>query len=54
MRQERWFELIKDYDCVIDYYQGRADVVVNALSCRNKTLEKGLITWNSNEVVELQ
>jgi hypothetical protein len=54
MRQERWFELIKDYDCVIDYYQGRADVVVNALSCRNKMLEKGLITWNSNEVVELQ
>ena len=25
-------ELIKDYDCVIDYYSGKANVVANALS----------------------
>ena len=25
-------ELIKDYDCVIDYHQGKANVVADALS----------------------
>ena len=25
-------ELIKDYDCVIDYHPGKANVVANALS----------------------
>ena len=28
-------ELIKDYDCVIDYHSGKANVVVDALS-RNR------------------
>ena len=28
----RWMELIKDYDCVIDYHPGKANVVVDALS----------------------
>ena len=32
LRQHRWMELIKDYDCVIDYYFGKANVVVDALS----------------------
>ena len=31
-RQRRWMELIKDYDCVIDYHQGKANIVVDALS----------------------
>ena len=31
-RQRRWMELIKDYDCVIDYHLGKANVVVDALS----------------------
>ena len=30
--QRRWMELIKDYDCVIDYHQGKANVVADALS----------------------
>ena len=30
--QRRWMELIKDYDCVIDYHPGKANVVVDALS----------------------
>ena len=25
LRQRRWMELIKDYDCVIDYYPGKAN-----------------------------
>ena len=32
MRQRRWVELIKDYDCVIDYHPGKANVVADALS----------------------
>ena len=32
LRQQRWMELIKDYDCVIDYHPGKANVVVDALS----------------------
>ena len=32
LRQRRWMELIKDYDCVIDYHLGKANVVVDALS----------------------
>ena len=32
MRQRRWLELLKDYDCTIDYHPGRANVVIDALS----------------------
>ena len=32
LRQRRWMELIKDYDCMIDYHPGKANVVANALS----------------------
>ena len=32
LRQRRWLELLEDYDCIIDYYPGKANVVANALS----------------------
>ena len=32
LRQHRWMELIKDYNCVIDYHPGKANVVDDALS----------------------
>ena len=32
LRQRRWMELIKDYDCVIDYHLGKANVVVDTMS----------------------
>ncbi|KAI5338173.1 hypothetical protein L3X38_017444 [Prunus dulcis] len=32
LRQRRWLEWIKDYDCTIEHHPGRANVVVNALS----------------------
>ena len=34
LRQERWLELIKDYDCTIEYHPGKANVVTDALSSR--------------------
>ncbi|GER51815.1 polyprotein [Striga asiatica] len=32
MRQRRWLELVKDYDCTIQYHPGKANVVADALS----------------------
>ena len=32
LRQRRWMELIKDYDCVIDYHPWKPNVVADALS----------------------
>ena len=32
MRQGRWIELLKDYDCTIEYHPGKANVVADALS----------------------
>ena len=37
LRQRRWMELIEDYDCVIDYHPGKANVVADALS--RKTIQ---------------
>ena len=34
MRQRRWLELIKDYDCTIEYHLGKANVIADALSRR--------------------
>ena len=32
LRQRRWLELFKDYDCIIDYHPGKANKVADALS----------------------
>ena len=32
MRQSRWLDVIKDYDCEILYYPGKANAVADALS----------------------
>ncbi|KAA3477761.1 CCHC-type integrase [Gossypium australe] len=32
LRQRRWLELLKDYDLIIGYHLGKANVVANALS----------------------
>ena len=32
LRQRRWLELLKDYDCIIDYHPGKENVVADALS----------------------
>ena len=32
LRQRRWLEFLKDYDYIIDYHLGKANVVANALS----------------------
>ncbi|GKB50672.1 putative reverse transcriptase domain-containing protein [Tanacetum coccineum] len=36
MRQRRWLELLSDYDCEIRYHPGKANVVANALSQKER------------------
>ncbi|GJR83866.1 putative reverse transcriptase domain-containing protein [Tanacetum coccineum] len=36
MRQRRWIELLSDYDCLIRYHLGKANVVADALSKKDK------------------
>ncbi|GJW53536.1 putative reverse transcriptase domain-containing protein [Tanacetum coccineum] len=36
MRQHRWLELLADYDCEIRYYLGKANVVADALSWKER------------------
>nr|GEX59002.1 putative reverse transcriptase domain-containing protein [Tanacetum cinerariifolium] len=36
MRQRRWLELLSDYDCEIRYHSGKANMVVDALSHKER------------------
>nr|GFC42399.1 putative reverse transcriptase domain-containing protein [Tanacetum cinerariifolium] len=36
MRQCRWLELLSDYDCDIHYHPGKANVIVDALSRKER------------------
>ncbi|GKE17806.1 putative reverse transcriptase domain-containing protein [Tanacetum coccineum] len=36
MRQHRWLELLSDYDCDIRYHPGKVNVVVDALSRKER------------------
>ncbi|GKA44588.1 putative reverse transcriptase domain-containing protein [Tanacetum coccineum] len=40
MRQHRWLELFSDYDCKICYHPGKANVVADALSRKEKVKPK--------------
>nr|GFC31654.1 reverse transcriptase domain-containing protein [Tanacetum cinerariifolium] len=37
MRQRRWLELLSDYDCDIRYHPGKANVVAEALSRKERS-----------------
>jgi hypothetical protein len=70
LRQQRWLELIKDYDLGINYHAGKANVVADALSRRShlnmlatrellpefyKEFEKLNLGWvSNNEVITIE
>jgi len=51
MRQRRWIKLINDFDCVIDYLSGKANVVTNALSCKNKVVMEMIEKEDKRELI---
>ena len=53
MRHRRWIELIKDYNCILDYHPGKANVVADALSRKNKAFIGGLLVRGDRELLEL-
>ncbi|GJW66069.1 putative reverse transcriptase domain-containing protein [Tanacetum coccineum] len=46
MRQHRWIELFSDYDCKIRYHPGKANVVVDALSRKERLKPKRVRAMN--------
>jgi hypothetical protein len=58
LRQRQWLELIKDYDLGINYHLGKANVVADALSCKqycNATLARTMQPepWREIEYLSL-
>ena len=54
MRQRRWLELVKDYNCVIDYHPEKANLVADALSRKYAGFSANLITKQSKLLEDLQ
>ncbi|GJZ96218.1 putative reverse transcriptase domain-containing protein, partial [Tanacetum coccineum] len=46
MRQRRWIELFSDYDCEIRYHPGKANVVVDSLSMKERVKPKRVRAMN--------
>jgi hypothetical protein len=46
--------LIKDYDCVIDYHPDKANVVVDALSRKGKTIMNDMDIKEQGSIMELK
>ena len=54
LRQRRWMELIKDYDCTIDYHPGKANRVADALSRKAMERSAGMTCQTVRSFVELR
>ena len=54
MRQRRWIELIKDYECTIEYHPGKANMVADALSRRPMSSISHLRAVHLPRLIELR
>ena len=54
MRQRRWIELIKDYECTIEYHSGKENVVADALSRRPMSSISHLRAVHLPRLIELR
>jgi hypothetical protein len=54
LQQRRCVKLIKDYDCVIDYHPGKANVVADALSRKGKTIMNDMEVKEQGSIMELK
>ncbi|KAL2236318.1 UNVERIFIED_CONTAM: Retrovirus-related Pol polyprotein from transposon opus [Sesamum indicum] len=54
LRQKRWIELLKDYDCTIDFHLGKANVVADALSRKSSSTLANLGSHNQTLLLEMR
>ncbi|KAL0336535.1 UNVERIFIED_CONTAM: Transposon Ty3-G Gag-Pol polyprotein [Sesamum radiatum] len=54
LRQRRWIELLKDYDCTIDYHPGKANMVADALSRKSSGTLANLGSHNLALLLEMR
>ncbi|KAL0445949.1 UNVERIFIED_CONTAM: Transposon Ty3-I Gag-Pol polyprotein [Sesamum latifolium] len=54
LRQRRWIELLKDYDCTIDYHPGKANIIADALSRKTVDQLAGMICYNVEYLTALR
>ncbi|KAL0340188.1 UNVERIFIED_CONTAM: Transposon Ty3-G Gag-Pol polyprotein [Sesamum radiatum] len=54
LRQRRWIELLKDYDCTIDFHPGKANVLANALSRKSSNTLASLGSHNQTLLLEIR
>jgi hypothetical protein len=54
LRQRRWLELIKDYDCIISYHMGKVNVVADALSRKSRSGIAGLKALPHNPKIDIE
>ena len=54
MRQHRWLEMVKDYNCTINYHPKKANVVADTLSRKYVSFSGNLITIQPHILEDLR